>query len=819
MILKSEDSLIYWKFIMISSVISFLKKQVKQKKKLLLKSLFILLLWFSFMPQQTYFSVNEVYAAGTEKDNDEVQKQREALSSLDTFMQAVSDIAFALLWPLVALAGLAMDNTLIYGSFMWLDVSLWNIWQIVRSFANYTLWFLLLIWVLRYNLSWKDSISGIKLPDLLKKVLIASVLIQASWFIMMVLVDLSTIMTYGVGWLPISVLWEKTLWSWDDSRMFKMNVDLSLWDYDSKIEWQWDSAGAIKYYWHVTWSTYVAPCKTVDVDFWWNDGKQAFVIGREFIELPWTDGKTSYTMKPWYCMYYWALVTFNDFYPNQGWSSGDTYWTALSTFSKLIEDTNNDAAKKLVDAGIIFPISTWKIPYLSGNKATFNPVELSWKNGDKLTYWNKTACNQWIWIVSARKDLKTKKWNCLYGETDITFSNLLKKANSMTWPFAALYSSLSVYSNLQVDGKWLWQKFVITFVNVCFSALLVLPLVALVVVLFTRIWLLWLAIALSPFLVLVKVFSGMIKLPWDLDKYLNFGELIKLLLAPVLISFAVWMSMIFMSVLKNSVWVWPDESAYLDKNNTKEFYKNFENISWIKVSWTDLDLLWFIKLKLDSTMINLSWMISMFFWLWITWFLLFRAIKQTAIWKNIWTTLQNLWETFIKTTPIIPVGKNWLSLKWLENAPEQIFSKISDDRTDADWKRLQSLLDIGKDDYEKMWSRFVRSKTISFNDAFEIQDKDYWDTDKMIKRLDGVYRSEVWWNRADEIAGVYKSMLSNAQSKDSANKIIDHLNEKWDSKINVNWEKFKVWDTEYTVWMWKDWKYVLQGGWDTDAAK
>jgi hypothetical protein len=70
------------------------------------------------MPQQTYFSVNEVYAAGTEKDNDEVQKQRETLSSLDTFMQAISDVAFALLWPLVALAGLAMDNTLIYGSFM-----------------------------------------------------------------------------------------------------------------------------------------------------------------------------------------------------------------------------------------------------------------------------------------------------------------------------------------------------------------------------------------------------------------------------------------------------------------------------------------------------------------------------------------------------------------------------------------------------------------------------------------------------------------------------------------------------------------------------
>jgi hypothetical protein len=38
-----------------------------------------------------------------------------------------------------------------------------------------------------------------KLPDLLKKILISSVLIQASWFIMMALVDLSTIMTYSIG--------------------------------------------------------------------------------------------------------------------------------------------------------------------------------------------------------------------------------------------------------------------------------------------------------------------------------------------------------------------------------------------------------------------------------------------------------------------------------------------------------------------------------------------------------------------------------------------------------------------------------------------
>jgi hypothetical protein len=62
------------------------------------------------LPQQNYFSFNEVYA----DTNDEQQAQRAQLVSMDTFMEAISDVAFVLLWPLVALAGLAMDNTLIY---------------------------------------------------------------------------------------------------------------------------------------------------------------------------------------------------------------------------------------------------------------------------------------------------------------------------------------------------------------------------------------------------------------------------------------------------------------------------------------------------------------------------------------------------------------------------------------------------------------------------------------------------------------------------------------------------------------------------------
>ena len=820
MILKSEDSLVYWKFNMISKVVSFLTKQLKQKKKLLLKSLFILLLWFSFLPQQNYFSFNEAYAET--KSDSEQQTQKEKLASLDTFMQAISNIAFALLWPLIALAWLAMDNTMIYGSFMGLDVSLWNIWQLVRTFANYTLWFLLLAWILWYNLSWQDSMKGIKLPDLLKKILIASVLIQASWFMMMVLVDLSTVLTYSVWWLPYSILNDKTLWSWDDAKMFKMNVDFELWDYAAKADAKWDTSDAIRYYWQITWDQYIAPCETAHVKFWWWNEEQSFAIGRKFIKLD-----TWYNMVAWYCMYYWALLSYNDFYGDKAALNNEQYGTTLETYKKIIEkDGNESIVKQLVEAWIIFPLSNWKIPYLSEWKSNGGKVPV--KEGDEeRIFWSQvnSDCKEGrVGFVSSKREEGKDDWECLYSNKEspeITLANIIKKAGSMTWPFAALYSSMSVYSNLDTSDRWLWQKFVITFVNLCFSILLVLPLFALVVVLFARVWLLWIAIALSPFLVLVNVFDSLFSLPDSLKKYLTFDQLVKLLLAPVFISFAVWVSLIFMTVLKNSVWVWTGEQdAYLSKNQTEEFYENLAEISGAEFSWSDMDLLWFIKVKLDSTMLNVSWLLTMFFWLWITWFLLFWAIKQTAIWESIWWTLQSLWETFLSTTPIIPVGKNWLSWSWLTNAPEQIYNEVADAARSKDKERLDSLLNFWKTSTEKKWASYVKKSSLSFNDAFEIDEGAYSDTSAMISRLDAVYKTKGWSSKSGELSGVYSKMIWSADTKEKLEQIVKHANEKWGKDIKIEPTTRKIWGVDYQIKKWTDDKYVLEG-WEkpTDAQQ
>ena len=798
LILKSENSLVYLKCDMISKVVSFVTKQLKQKKKLLLKSLFVLLLWFSFLPQQNYFSINEVYAA----DSSQKQTQKQKLTEMDTFMEAISDIAFVLLWPLIALAWLAMDNSLIYGSFMGLDVSLWNVWQIVRSFANYTLWFMFLYWILYWNFSWKTWIMDLKLSDFLKKILLASVLIQASWFIMMVLVDISTIMTYGIWWMPTSILKLDPDKGWNDVKMFKMNVDLNLWDYHEKVENNWDLSSAILYYWSYSWG-YIAPCETAEVKF--DDGSQWFIIGREFTSFSWMN------MTPWVCMYYGALVSFNDFY-NKWWSG---YLNELSLFKGAIESSKNNETqlKELVNHWIIYPLNTWKIPYLASNAKWEGNVNITIKDKNE-TYWWTVGCDPiWSWlgnigVVSTKKDSSHQKGYCLYEKTDVSVSNIMDKAGSMTWPFSSLYSSMAVYSNLKTGNLWLWQKFVVTFINTCFAVMLILPLVALVVVLFARIWLLWMAIALSPFLVLVNLFKDVFKLPKDIDKYLNFWELIKLLLAPVLISFAVWMSLVFMKTLQTAI---PTVSGGDPTPEQKQVQDNMSKVTWLTFDKWDIDYLWFIKIKIDNALVNFSWILTMFFWLWVTWFILFWAIKRTAVWKDIWQNLQDLWETALSTTPIIPIGKDWLSWRWLKNMDDQLYQNYKQIWKDRDDKSVKQLLGSWWSDYSKAVDLFFNNDDATVESAFGLKDSAaaFANTGEMIKRMSSIIDHGWWEKKADQIWSAYVRMLQSAKTESDIKSIIDHLNSKW--VTTKKWITDKIWIPSFTINN-KDYKLTLENG-------
>lgn len=99
-------------------------------------------------------------------------------------------------------AGVLMTNSMVYWEFMHLDSFLWKIWQMSRTIANYALWFLFIYYIFRY-IFFKDEKPPV---TKIKDILVASVLVQVSWFMTMVLVDLSTIALATVSSFPSQIM-------------------------------------------------------------------------------------------------------------------------------------------------------------------------------------------------------------------------------------------------------------------------------------------------------------------------------------------------------------------------------------------------------------------------------------------------------------------------------------------------------------------------------------------------------------------------------------------------------------------------------------
>ena len=87
-----------------------------------------------------------------------------------------------------------MDNSLVYGEIFGLDAALFKFWSIMKNFANFALGFIFVWSILKYIFDMKSG-KGTNPKDLIVKLLIASIGINTSWFILGALIDLSTVLT------------------------------------------------------------------------------------------------------------------------------------------------------------------------------------------------------------------------------------------------------------------------------------------------------------------------------------------------------------------------------------------------------------------------------------------------------------------------------------------------------------------------------------------------------------------------------------------------------------------------------------------------
>ena len=111
------------------------------------------------------------------------------------------DLIGSIWYILPIIAWKLLTNDLLYWTSLHLDALLWNIWNFSRSIANFLIWFLFIYFIFKFITSEKDaSLIKTNLP----KIAFWSIIINASWFVIAVLIDISTILIAWFGSLPLN---------------------------------------------------------------------------------------------------------------------------------------------------------------------------------------------------------------------------------------------------------------------------------------------------------------------------------------------------------------------------------------------------------------------------------------------------------------------------------------------------------------------------------------------------------------------------------------------------------------------------------------
>ena len=109
-------------------------------------------------------------------------------TSLNWLLDAITWVWF--IFPI--LAGKLLTNDFVYGTFMHLDVILWKVWNFSRTVANFLIGFIFVFAIFKYLVSFNDKNVSV-LKSYLPKLAFWTLIVNASWFILGVLIDLSTI--------------------------------------------------------------------------------------------------------------------------------------------------------------------------------------------------------------------------------------------------------------------------------------------------------------------------------------------------------------------------------------------------------------------------------------------------------------------------------------------------------------------------------------------------------------------------------------------------------------------------------------------------
>ena len=121
--------------------------------------------------------------------------------NLVVFFNSIVDLLSLIWFVFPIISWKLLTNDFVYWTFMHMDIILWKIWNFSRILANFIIWFVFIYTIFKYLISLNDKNADI-LKKYLPKIALWSVVINISWFVIGVLIDISTILIISFGSLP-----------------------------------------------------------------------------------------------------------------------------------------------------------------------------------------------------------------------------------------------------------------------------------------------------------------------------------------------------------------------------------------------------------------------------------------------------------------------------------------------------------------------------------------------------------------------------------------------------------------------------------------
>ena len=537
--------------------------------------------------------------------------------SIRQILNMVLKLIYLLLWPLLVVAGLALDNTLVYASIFHLDAPLWKFWNMMKNFANFTLWFMVLFAIIKSIVTntWAWSAKDQKSPlGIIKTTLIAGILIQASRFIVAALVDVSTIATYAIGGLPLNVLKNTAI---GNQKILSVNSQLDL-----------------------------------------NKFNLSFGGGKEFqvwysTKHPWIKGDKVVTMSP--CRVERSYVIWREYGEAQYKNTAKFVWTEFEWYEVCVLSTNQ--------------LVMWKEDELMWN-IKLELDKITWPEPGYLTdiwykYYIKTLLNITWWNTKTERTKSLvylgswnidPKWVAFFSGTDsLTIATLIQKSKGFVGPLVTIYSSLLNFAQLTdasvTTTSWTSGVFII---KALVAIALFFPLIALALVLILRVWILRMYIVASPFIILKASFKDFIKIK-SLDEYLSVTGVIGIIFAPVITVAALSISLIFMTALVNGFSANDSRSAINDVLGIQSTQATSTWNDAVSIGWW-IASLEFSRLPWWDAMDWFSWLMVNFFAIGLMWMIVFAAIRANELGKSVGSTVEDFGSKFFQTLPILPIG-------------------------------------------------------------------------------------------------------------------------------------------------------------------